>query len=247
MNYIYNTRFQPFSNENIEELKWLIKKIREDDKDDKIIFGIVNPSPNNPDEKDFPLNWKRFRIQFNPLTYWQRYQSIKLIIKSLNCENRVSGIVPMPRPSVNMNSAYNFLPPRSERKICIPVIFNDALEDTKVEGVKNQGEDYQIIPANEFDPQYRIISPELITCLIALGYKHWEQFVPPVIRSYIKSVGIVKSVTSVLSYADAEEEINKIYSQMKEDILKNEMEKLFKDYLNITIPNLQTRKLPIVK
>lgn len=237
MNYVYSTRFQPFNNENLEELRWLLHKVKNDAKDDKIIFGIVNPNPKKIEENDSPLSWKRFRVAFNPLTYWERYQIIELIIDLLNCRNQVSGIVPMPRPSVNMKSANNFLPPKGERIMCVPFILKDALEQTKIEGLKNQGENFEIIPAHEFNPINRIISPELITCLIALRYKHWDQFVPEIIRTYIKSIGISERVRREFSYEEAEEELNMVYNQMIESELKSEMEKHFKEYLNVSTLN----------
>lgn len=229
MYYIYDTRFQPFNNENLAELNWVLNKIN---RGDQIIIGIINPVPLNPDPNDFPGSWTRFRKEYNPLSYWERYQTIKLIIKSIGCEDMVAGIVPLPRPSVNMSSANNFLPPKSERKICVPLVLDDALENTKIEGLNNQGESSFKIPAYTFSVEDRIVSPELITCLIALGYSRWDKFVPETIRSYLDSIHMQSTVVKNFNYYDAKEALNRVYVQMKEEALKNEMRKHFSQYLN---------------
>lgn len=232
--YVYNTRFQPFNNENYEELKWLIKKIKDDGNKDKIIFGVVNPSPKSTDSKDYPMSWKRFRIEFNPLNYWQRYVTINYIIDVLNCREQIAGIVPLSRPSVNMEGAYNYLPDKNERKICVPRILNDELEETKIEGLINQGESYLEIPAYDFDAKTRIISPELITCLIALRCEKWIDFVPDCIRDYLRNtVKIEMIIRNNFQYDAAEDELNKIYKHMREEILYKEMKKHFFDYLGL--------------
>lgn len=229
MYYIYDSRCQPFNNENLAELQWLIDNIK---LNDKIIIGIINPTPLNPDPDDLPNYWTRFRKEFNPLSYWQRHQIIKLIIDSLGCNEKVEGIIPMPRPSVNMKNAYNFLPPKSERKICVPLVLNDALENTKIEGLRNQEEDYFEIPAYDFEPELRMVSPELITCLIALGYEKWDLFVPDAIKSYLKLINFEETVTENFTYVKAKKTLNTVFSQMREEVLKNEMQKHFNGYLN---------------
>ena len=230
MYYIYDSRFQPFNNENLAELQWLIDNI---ESKDKIIIGIINPTPLKPDESDLPSIWPRFRKEFNPLTYWQRHQTIKMVIDDIGCGDRISGIIPMPRPSVNMKSADNFLPPKSERKICVPLVLNDALENTKIEGLNNQNEEHFVIPAYKFDPKLRIVSPELITCLIALGYSDWDMFVPDIIKPYLRSTQIESIVSENLIYYKAKQTLTVVYSQMKEN-LQNEMQKHFSEYLNNT-------------
>lgn len=230
--YIYNTRFQPFNNENYEELKWLINKIKDDGNKDKIILGIVNPSPNSTDPRDYPMSWKRFRIHFNPLNYWQRYRVINIIVDKLGCREQIAGIVPMSRPSVNMEGASNYLPDKCERRICVPRILNDELEETKIEGLINQEESYLEIPAYNFDAKNRIISPELITCLIALRCEKWVEFVPECIRDYLRdSVKIEMIIRKNFQYDEAEDELKKIYKHMKEEVLHKEMMQHFSHYL----------------
>ena len=75
MFYIYNSRFQPFNNENLAEMEWLFQELKGDD---KIIFGIVNYSPHNPDTNDHIQTLERFQIEYNPLSYSDCELTIKL-------------------------------------------------------------------------------------------------------------------------------------------------------------------------
>ena len=245
MNYVYSTRFQPFNNENMAELDWLLNNV--EDKD-RIIFGIVNPDPRNTDSRDNPGNWTRFKSCFNPLTYWERYQSIEMLIRVKGCAHMIGGIVPMPRPSVNMDRANNYLPAKSDRRMCVPIILRSELEETKVEGLKNQNEEVFEIPAHEFAAENRIISPELIACLIALNYEDWDKFVPVAIRKFIKSdVNIERRIRDSFNYYYAQKELRSIYNHMPSE-LKIEMAQSIGDHIDfISSPSgLPTRDSPLI-
>ena len=228
MNYVYSVRFQPFSNENLEILRWLIENTGSND---QIVIGIVNPNPQYIDNKDDPLNWKRFSTRFNPLSYWERYKTIELVIHSYGWQNKIAGIVPMPRPSVNMKCAENYLPPKNNRKMCVPIILRSAIEDTKTWGLRQQGETVFEIPAHSFLPDsLKIISPELITCLISLHYNGWDKFVPKAIHEYIKSPS-VDIERRCFDYYEAKTELEKVYVQMPTH-LQGIMKEQFGQFLN---------------
>lgn len=227
---MYCVRFQPFNNENKAELIWLMDHIAPDA---KIIVGIVNPNPQRIDASDNPTNWKRFNSCYNPLSYWERYKSIQRVISAEHWEDVIEGIVPMPRPSVNMERANNYLPPKENRSICLPLILKSELERTKEFGLKRQNETIFEIPAYQFSKsEDKIISPELIACLIALHYREWDAFVPEAIRDYLKSseVNIEKRIRRELYYDDAERELMEIYEQMPSE-LKIVMKEKFGEYL----------------
>ena len=241
MFYVYDLRFQPFNKENMEELLWLINNIPSAD---RIIIGVVLPAPTQMDSADLTSGWRRFRKEYNPLSYWQRYQIIMKVIQELNCAEKIAGIVPLPRPSVNMKNAENYLPPKTERILCVPLLYNDALEETKISGLESQGEQLLEIPAYNFKPEVRIIFPELITCLIALNDNSWKQYVPNVIIEYLDEIDIVSLVTKNFLFSDAKEALRKIYAQIKEPSLKSLMDDRFSKHLEAELQHSNIKKMP---
>ena len=239
MNYIFVGRFQPFSNANIEELKWLISTIKPND---YIIFGIVNPNPNKMDIDEEAREWKRFQPVFNPLSFWHRYEIIKIASKLLSCQEKIKAIVPLPtRPSVDMRKLENFLPRKGMRKICIPRYFFDDAENEKVIGTKKQGEEILQIPAHSFEPLIRGVSPELISCLVALSDDKWEEFVHPQIISYLQENNYVKNVTDILQSQIAKETLEHIYNNYNE-----ETKEVYQDIIGKYLPkntNLNNRNI----
>ena len=84
--YVYNSRCQPLSLLIEKEIQWLADKI---DPDDKIIIGIVNPSPSNVDSRDLANSWTRFKPEYNPLNYWERYCMISSFLESSGLSEKV--------------------------------------------------------------------------------------------------------------------------------------------------------------
>ena len=179
MFYVYNVRFQPLSRLNEEEIKWLVNNINEED---KIIIGIVNPMPTFIDANDDAETWVRFKLEFNPLSYWERYIQIKNFIDKNGFSDRIYAIVPLPRPSKNMIGAANYLPLKENRIICLPIVHDSEQEEEKLEGLRKQKEDPMIIPSESFGGEFTVISPELIFCLISVGSKDWVRFVNDDVR-----------------------------------------------------------------
>ena len=106
MYYIYSKRCQPFSKLNEAEIEWLANEIGDDD---KIIVGIVNYNPRKFDSDDNMREDERFEFKFNPLSYWERFCQIDEYLKS-NIDDKpalkkVVEITPLPRPSVNIDTA----------------------------------------------------------------------------------------------------------------------------------------------
>ncbi len=181
MYYVYSLRCQPFNLLNQEELKWLVNNIPESD---QIIVGIVNPHPNYIDTADKATTWTRFKIEYNPLNYWERFCMVKNFIDKSNYKDKIAGITPLPRPSTNMEKARNYLP--SDYTMCLSIVHNSEQEEMKEYGLKSQGEtNIKIIPAYTFSKNITIISPELICCLMAIDGDDWKELVSDDVRNYL--------------------------------------------------------------
>ena len=154
MNYIYSGRLQPLSKLNEREILWICNNIKKDDK---------------------ASTWTRFREEFNPLTYWERYEIISDFIKRQELTDKISAIVPLPRPSINMKKAVNYLP--DDRVMLLSIIRYSEEEDNKELGMTSQGETVKKIPAYTFGKDNTIISPELIFCLMAIENDRWKELV----------------------------------------------------------------------
>ena len=208
MYYVYSGRFQPFNKLNEQELLWLCSNIQNSD---KIIIGIVNYNPKYPDPSDRSESWTQFKIEYNPLSFWERYELIQKFINIYKLKSKISAIVPLPRPSVNMERARNYLP--SDRIMCLTVINNDISEENKKIGMEQYGEIIKIIPSYTFDKELTIISPELIFSLIALDSENWHFSVSDYVRNYFRTNNIKSKVCLNLSKKAARSLIFRIYNQ----------------------------------
>ena len=211
MYYVYTSRFQPLNLLNVEELKWLAHNIEEQD---RIIIGIVNPNPQLADPGDNADSWTRFKRNYNPLNYWERYSLInEYLLGDELLKNKIIMICPLPRPSVNMLSASNYLPPHDERMMCLQVSQDNDQEDQKHSGLERQGERIFEIPSFEFDASLTMISPELICCLVALGSENWIDFVPESNKNSLKRMGFIDRVRLVFPSRDAKRILRRIYNR----------------------------------
>lgn len=238
MYYVYNKRFQPLHKQSEEEIKWLVKNTNEDD---KIILGVINYNPQYCDKADRMEDDERFDLIYNPFSYWERYLQLQNFCNTQKLSdplfNKIVAITPLPRPSVNIKTALNFLPDISDCKICVSILHNNDYEDRKIRGYKNQGiqmSNVLQIPTYEFDPDLRIISPELIFCLMALADNNWKMLVSDNILQQIDSTNLNKRLTAAgLSAPIAIEKIKKIYNRAPEDE-KNLLSVLLNRYMNET-------------
>ena len=229
MYYVYSGRFQPFSKLNEQELQWLVKNIKSDD---KIIIGIVNPMPQFIASTDNADTWVRFKLEYNPLSYWERYIQIKNYIDKNNLSDKVYSITPLPRPSKNMLQAANYLPSKENRIMCLPIVHDSEQEEEKKEGLEKQGESPFVIPSETFDPEYKIISPELIFCLMAINNNSWKRFVNKDVELNLTNLNLQSRFSERgLSRDKAIETLKKIYKRINNseeadifyDILKNDI------------------------
>lgn len=234
MYYIYSKRCQPFSKLNEAEIEWLANEIGDDD---KIIVGIVNYNPRKFDSDDNMREDERFEFKFNPLSYWERFCQIDEYLKS-NIDDKpalkkVVAITPLPRPSVNIDTAFNYLPDKSDCTFCVSIIHNSEYEERKLYGYKNQKIDKILkIPSHTFSADLRIISPELIFCLIARGKKDWKRFVNEHVAKQLERLQLGARLAGAGLDADTGmERLRRILSRAHDDE-KLLLEKLLHSELN---------------
>lgn len=232
MYYIYSSRCQPLNLLNEKELLWLSQQISDED---KIIIGIVNPNPTFLDPSDKATTWTRFKKEFNPLNYWERYKIVSDFVNSGILKDSIAGILPLPRPSTNMERARNYLP--IDRVMCLPIVQENDIEESKELGLQQQGEKIFKIPSYSFSKKLTIISPELIFCLIAIGDNSWQDLVSSNIKDYLLSLDIENRVLINLNRKVALETLRKIYKRTANADEKYILYNILKIHLNgISVP-----------
>ena len=237
--YVYSNRCQPLSLLIEKEIKWLADTIKPDD---KIIIGIVNPSPSCVDPNDKANTWTRFKEEYNPLNYWERYCMLESFLKTLGLSEKVAAIVPLARPSVNMKLASNYLP--ENRIMCLPIEQQSNEEDMKREGMESQGEEVFEIPAYTFTDNVDIISPELIFCLMGIGNEKWKSLVSKDVLAYLEKRNIVNRVAAKMTYDFACNTLSKIYMRTVKEDDKIIIANLLRGYRIKNVPNNPKRVTP---
>lgn len=206
MYYIYTSRLQPLNLLNEEEIKWLCKNIQEWE---KVIIGIVNPNPQFPDASDRAESWTRFKLEFNPLTYWERFKIVSEFVERNDLKDKICAIIPLPRPSVDMKKAANYLP--TERTMCLTIVHDDDEEENKKIGMEKQGEKIKTIPAYSFNKTLTVISPEFIFSLMAIQNEYWKEMISNNVCEYLETINIKNRVIANLYSEQANEKIKKIF------------------------------------
>ncbi len=203
--YIFGGRFQPF---HIGHLA-VLEKIAEDF-EGPIVVGIVNPDPRTTMTGD-GQDWMRFSIKDNPLNFWERLTSIKLAIKGTELESRVEAIVPLPRPSVNLERANQYIPPRP-RFFVLCDKWGDEVEKWKKDSYEKQGEMVVEITGKSLEPYTQIAEASVVRSLIAVGNPKWDRLVPEQEVDYLISIKIRERVAALVDKQKALDELNKFYS-----------------------------------
>lgn len=237
--YVYSNRCQPLSLLIEKEIKWLAEVIQPND---KIIIGIVNPSPSCIDPNDKAIIWTRFKEAYNPLNYWERYCMLDSFLKTFGLSEKVAAIVPLARPSVNMKLASNYLP--ENRIMCLPIEQQSNEEDMKREGMESQGEKVFEIPAYTFNDNVDIISPELIFCLMGIGNDKWKSLVSKDVLDYLDKRNIVNRVAAKMTYDFACDTLSKIYMRTVKEDDKIIIANLLQGYRIKNVPNNPKRVTP---
>lgn len=225
--YIFHGRFQPFHMGHIESLKYVT-----DNCDGKIVVGIVNPNPQNIDPYD-DVNFSNFDIKRNPLNYWQRYCCIKSSIEQFQLQERVVGIVPMPRLSINMINSENFLPDKP-RFICSYDKRLDDREKVKEAVYVMQGEKIFHIPIHTFGVMYQMISGKLLRSLITLDHPLWKTLLPSSTIGFLEQIDLSNKIKSMTSVDFAKKQLKEIIIREPKTAVKELIYDLVKSYIDDT-------------
>jgi|GEM_PF-4295195 len=231
MNYVYLSHFQPFNNEHLKTLGYLIGNKLEND--DKIVIGILLPNPSNKLFDDDEMA-RRYAEKTNLLSYYQRFELINNVLKHNNWNEKIAAIVPIPhKPSKSIVAVENFLPPKNERTMCVTHILESESEHNRIDSYATQEEEFFIIPAHNFEDKIRIIFPELITCLIAIGRNNWKKLIPECNIALLSNYRFGNNVKEKFSFHDAKVLLKRKHLEMPKESLRKELEKLLpKDFFN---------------
>lgn len=215
--YIFHGRFQPFHIGHLSVLNYLLTNTEND-----IIIGIINPNPLQilpGDNKRFV----RFSPERNPLSFWERYHCINLIKRANNWEDRIIGIVPLPRPSINLKQANCYIPGKP-RSFVICNRGNDEIERWKKEQYEKNDEKVFLVPVYELPPFCRLVSGEFIRCLIALNNSKWKDLIPSPARTYMEEEKLDLKIAGNINPKSAK---MKIKNLLKEEPLSELAVELF--------------------
>ena len=141
---IFGGRFQPFHLGQLSVVEHILRE------ESELVIGIINPDPREPETPEF----YRFAHIDNPFNYWERYL---MIWKTLQSKSLTKGVmvVPLPRPSVYLKKAAQFLPP--DRIWYVPTI--DEFDNWKIRRYEDQGEEVKEIAV---DPKMAIFNATFI-------------------------------------------------------------------------------------
>jgi len=193
---IFHGRFQPYHIGHDSILNYLANNYEEE-----IIIGIINPDPLavwEGDDKEFP----RFRPELNPLSYWDRYSCITSVLKNTPTNEKVYGIIPLPRPSVNKFQCERFIP-LNQSKLVITLRYGDETEQWKREMYEKQGIKTLVIYDKDLPLEVGPLSATLIRDLMVLNDETWKRLVPVSTHSYLSQKEIISKFTKNVNHQDA--------------------------------------------
>src|SRR5438034_5139630 len=205
ISYILGGRFQPFHIGHFGFLEHLAKVT-----EGPIVIGIVNPDPKNTWSGD-GQDWIRFAPKDNPLNFWERLTCIRLSIEETPLAKRVEAIVPLPRPSVNLERSNQFIPPKP-RRFALCERWGDEVEKWKAESYKRNGEDVYFVFSNALSPYARIAEGNVIRSLMVLGSSTWELLVPEPTVNYLKQIGLQSRLAAGLEKSEARKIVQQFYA-----------------------------------
>ncbi len=162
-----------------------------------LVIGIVNPDPDHVWPGD-GQDWIRFQKEHNPLNYWERARIIQLAVKASGLSDKVEMIVPLPRPSVNMQRARQFIPPKP-RQFVLCKKWNDEVENWKRKTYTDNEEEVHIISQDALPIVSQVVEGDLIRSLIATNRNSWHALVPSSTVNYLGEIQFSNRVKKSLT------------------------------------------------
>lgn len=194
--YVFGGRFQPFHKGHLEVVRYLLST-----RMTPLVVGIVNPDPKNQLPGD-STDWIRFNEKDNPFSYWERVRLIAESLKDLSDDLSELTIVPLPRPSVNIERANNYLP-LQPRCFVLCRRWGDEVEEWKSAQYKKNGDQVAFVNTSELPELTQLTSATLIRSLIRLGNPHWQDLVADSARNAFQELGIVTRLFRMTSEEEA--------------------------------------------
>lgn len=107
---VWDGRFQPLHKGHVAVMQAIIRQF-----DTDLVVLIIQSSEGVRDEYGEEVN-KHHKLSRNPLSFWERYQLIRLATQDLECAKRIH-IFGIPRPDLHWNIVRSFYP--DNRFICL--------------------------------------------------------------------------------------------------------------------------------
>ena len=169
---VWDGRFQPFHIGHLEVMKAILEQFQ-----CNLVVMIIQSSEGHYTKYSEEVN-KHHLLSRNPLTFWERYNLIKLALKEAKVLDRVD-IVGIPRPDLYWDIASKFYP--DKRFICLTG--KDEYERKKEEFWNDLGEDTKTIDISRL--------PKISATGFKMALKEekeWKKFLPKGTEEYFKEI-----------------------------------------------------------
>lgn len=162
MHPILSERWQPFHNGSLWAVEEVIKKYG------SATLVIINIDPSNPPNP----NYKRFRLNSNPLNMWERYLMIISALSDKKILEHVR-IVPGWHPRESIRGENFCLPSSSKRFWIIPHISDE--DESKADDFEKHHETVELL---KVAAKFKSVNPVEIKELIKRDNPKWKRFLP---------------------------------------------------------------------
>jgi len=204
VNNIVTGRFQPFHLGHVAFINHVATLV-----DGPITIGIVNPDPKYPIPGD-AKGWFKIEPEFNPLSFWERKKTIRFAQDGGELEANIDAIVPVSRPSINLQRAESFLPPKP-RTFYFCQKWNDEAESWKIDRYRKIGEVADKVDQLELAPHTRMIEGQLIRALVSVSNESWRRLVPKRSLEFLDNCGFSETVKGSYSAERAERFLKSLF------------------------------------
>lgn len=169
---VWDGRFQPLHVGHVAVIQAIIEQF-----DTDLAVMIIHSTEGERDSYSAEVN-RHHRRSRNPLTFWERYNLLRLALQPLPVAERIT-LLGIPRPDLFWEIASAFYPDR--RFICLTG--KDAYEKSKEVFWSGLGEETRVIDIRGLPT---VSATEFKSALKAGN--NWEQFLPPPCHDYFRTI-----------------------------------------------------------